>query len=110
MGGNIDNLFKESYQKINLFCIASVFYYIIRSYNSKILRTKELIKKDFEIENIDLPFKLLDDDHPIYNQLIGLIQDGIDNISKFMDEFAEKIDKNGPNDTEAVDIVSTDSA
>ena len=89
------NLSKESNQKSNLFCLASIYYYIIRSYNTKIMQCDELIEQDFEIcEYVKDKFKgdkLLSDDHPIYHNLDDIIQDGVDKIDTFMENMIEKI-------------------
>merc|ERR1719361_726281 len=83
----------------NLYCIASVFYYIIRSYNSQILETNKLIEIDFEIGEVGE--KLLTDDPPIYERLDTLVQDGITQIDEFMEVFMQRI-----NNTETDDTVS----
>lgn len=81
---------QESYGRgrNNLLCIASVYYYIIRAYNSQILGV-DMIKKDEELGGFK--DKLLKDDHTIYQKLNTLIQDGKERIERFMDYMMEKV-------------------
>eukprot|EP01083_Nonionella_stella_P045202 121495_1 len=80
----------ESHQKMNLFCIASVYYYLIRSYNAKLLDTDGLIAKDIEIGVYHE--KLLNDDHSIYDKLGDLIQDGMNTIDTLLDDMMDKME------------------
>ena len=91
------NLSKESTQKSNLFCLASVYYYIIRKYNTKLLECDNLIEQDTEITEMYIPDKfpkekLLSDNHPIYDNLQDVIKDGMDKIDTLMDKLMAKIE------------------
>lgn len=91
------HLSNESTQKSNLFTLASIFYYIVRKYNTKLLQCENLIEQDTEITELFIrdkfpKEKLLSDNHSIYDSLQDVIQDGINKIEVFLDKLMTKID------------------